>query len=1159
MPKPVLNERFSAGEIRIELTGRESENQLELEFRIDSKADCRLHWGLSRRHDKTWHAPPEQYWPPTTTPVDQHAVQSSCQMTDQAQRVLRIRLDLPCGWDSLPFVLYLPAEKRWLKNGRDDFRIPLPGGEESPSPSRMLAAQSPADEWQVREFNLGAGDTLAVALRQGDEETVLRLACDTEGPLLLHWGLTGRFRHQWQLPAAELRPLDTTAFDNNAVHTPFIERDGLRWLELKFPRTAGAETPRGINFLLYQPGIDRWLKADGRDINLPLAPEVAGEGLFPSARAQELAEQIIDAEMNRGSWTLMHRFNLCHDLLDGIEEDSDALALLYAWLRFSAIRQLDWQRNYNTQPRELSHSQERLTLRLADLYKHHPSSRPWLRLMLSTLGRGGEGQKVRDEILNIMHRHHIKEVHGHFMEEWHQKLHNNTTPDDVVICEAYLAFLNSNGDLGQFYDTLSRGGVSRERLQGFERPIHTDPEFYPDKRDGLSRDFEHFLRVLKSVHSGTDLDTAAGAVRGVLEQHLDIQLNTLYDLRQQGASLIDQVKTITALRESLTDAVPRQEDTRAIREMLYLDLALEQLLRSAIEQQHADNRIRVLTDLVVQVLRNLALDRKDQEFPLCARHLQSLLERFDDTIDWALHAKSVTDRAGRAVARWSETLYTLLQPKAEYLGEAFTADQWTIPLFSEEVIRGGAGFMLSLLLRRLDPLLRQRAGLGGWQVISPAQAAGVVQVVKSLRSVQGDTFSGPTVLVTDAVAGDEEIPAGITSVITSDAPDLVSHVAVRARNARVLFATCYDGSHYDELKKLQGRQLALDVTPSGDVAYQERTEARSTETREEARTPTLRRRQFSSWVVGQEVFNDEIVGAKSNNLQSLRGRLSDWIQFPASIALPFGVFERTLASSENQSLKEQLNPLLQQASQAPESHLPQVRQLLQQLVAPEPLRDALLQIWAKTVLQQTDWSLIWEGIKKVWASKWNERAWYSRTARAIPHDDLMMAVLIQQVVEANYAFVIHTVNPITGRDDELFAEVVPGLGETLVGNYPGRALGFVCAKTDLELTILSYPGKSLGLYGSGVIFRSDSNGEDLEGFAGAGLYDSFLAQPPQERLLDYASEPLVWDQTIRDEMLRMIARIGLEVEQACGSAQDIEGAIQGNDYFLVQTRPQVGL
>ena len=257
--------------------------------------------------------------------------------------------------------------------------------------------------------------------------------------------------------------------------TPFHEREGLSWLELDFPRTDAEQSPRGINFILYQPVTGQWLKAVGRDIYLPLAQEAREDNVLGSETIRELAEQIIHEEMSRGSWTLMHRFNLCHDLLQGAEDDPDTLALLFVWLRYSFMRQLDWQRNYNTKPRELSHAQERLTTRLADIYRQHIPSRPWVRLMLSTLGRGGEGQKVRDEILNIMHRNHIKEVQGHFMEEWHQKLHNNTTPDDVVICEAYLAFLHSYGNLDHFYDTLSRGGVSRERLQGFERPIHTGP------------------------------------------------------------------------------------------------------------------------------------------------------------------------------------------------------------------------------------------------------------------------------------------------------------------------------------------------------------------------------------------------------------------------------------------------------------------------------------------------------------------------------------------------------------------------------------------------------------------------------------------------------------------------------------------------------------
>jgi phosphoenolpyruvate synthase/pyruvate phosphate dikinase len=40
--------------------------------------------------------------------------------------------------------------------------------------------------------------------------------------------------------------------------------------------------------------------------------------------------------------------------------------------------------------------------------------------------------------------------------------------------------------------------------------------------------------------------------------------------------------------------------------------------------------------------------------------------------------------------------------------------------------------------------------------------------------------------------------------------------------------------------------------------------------------------------------------------------------------------------------------------------------------------------------------------------------------------------------------------------------------------------------------------------------------------------------------------------------LASIARLGLAVESALGSAQDIEGAVARGEYFLVQTRPQTG-
>lgn len=77
--------------------------------------------------------------------------------------------------------------------------------------------------------------------------------------------------------------------------------------------------------------------------------------------------------------------------------------------------------------------------------------------------------------------------------------------------------------------------------------------------------------------------------------------------------------------------------------------------------------------------------------------------------------------------------------------------------------------------------------------------------------------------------------------------------------------------------------------------------------------------------------------------------------------------------------------------------------------------------------------------------------------------DLRMAVLVQRVVPAAYAFVIHTENPTNGAKDEIFAELVKGLGESIVsGMVPGSSLSFYAKKDSLdkpEVTpkVSSYP------------------------------------------------------------------------------------------------------
>lgn len=110
------------------------------------------------------------------------------------------------------------------------------------------------------------------------------------------------------------------------------------------------------------------------------------------------------------------------------------------------------------------------------------------------------------------------------MEEWHQKLHNNTSPDDIIICQvwrvlllnglpcsyiqilkdfiysvlqALIDYIESDFDIGVYWKTLNENGITKQRLLSYDRAIHSEPSFRRDQKDGLLRDLAHYMRTLK--------------------------------------------------------------------------------------------------------------------------------------------------------------------------------------------------------------------------------------------------------------------------------------------------------------------------------------------------------------------------------------------------------------------------------------------------------------------------------------------------------------------------------------------------------------------------------------------------------------------------------------------------------------------------------------
>ncbi|KAM0827911.1 hypothetical protein ACQ4PT_067884 [Festuca glaucescens] len=1059
--------------------------------------------------------------------------------------------------------------------------------------TKSLQEGDDCDVLSRKLFKFGDKEILAIATKALGK-TRVHLATNDLDPLILHWALAKK-AGEWEAPPSSIAPSGSTLLEK-ACATSFVESelDGLQYQVVEIE--LDDDGYKGMPFVLRRG--ETWIKNSDSDFYLDFKTKVTKKanaidtGDAGKGTAKAFLERIADLEED-AQRSFMHRFNIAADLVDQAR-DAGLLGIvgLFVWIRFMSTRQLIWNKNYNVKPREISKAQDRFTDDLENMYKSYPQYREILRMILSAVGRGGEGdvgQRIRDEILVIQRNNDCK---GGMMEEWHQKLHNNTSPDDVVICQAIIDYIKSDFDISVYWDTLNKNGINKERLLSYDRAIHSEPKFRSDQKEGLLRDLGNYMRSLKAVHSGADLESAIATCMGYKSEGegfmVGVQINPVKGLSSGFPELLQFVldhvedKSAEPLLEGLLEARVELrplliESSERLKDLIFLDIALDSTFRTAVERSYEelnDAAPEKIMYFIGLVLENLALSTDDNEDILyCLKgwnQAMEMVKRKDD--QWALYAKACLDRTRLALASKGEQYYNMMQPSAEYLGSLLNVDEWAVDIFTEEIIRGGSAATLSALLNRFDPVLRNVAHLGSWQVISPVEVTGYVVVVDKLLSVQNKSYDKPTILVAKSVKGEEEIPDGVVGVITPDMPDVLSHVSVRARNCKVLFATCFDPNTLSELQGHEGKVFSFKTT-SADVTYREITESElmqssSANAQAGEAIPSLslvKKKFLGKYAISAEDFTEEMVGAKSRNIAYLKGKVPSWVGIPTSVAIPFGTFEKVLSDDTNKEVAQNIQMLKGRLAQDDFSALGEMRKTVLDLTAPAQLvtelKEKMLSSGMPWPGDESDqrWEQAWMAIKKVWASKWNERAYFSTRKVKLDHDYLSMAVLVQEIVNADYAFVIHTTNPSSGDSSEIYAEVVKGLGETLVGAYPGRAMSFVCKKDDLDSPkVLGYPSKPIGLFiKRSIIFRSDSNGEDLEGYAGAGLYDSVPMDEEDQVVLDYTSDTLITDSGFRSSIFSSIARAGHAIEELYGSPQDVEGAVKDGKIYVVQTRPQM--
>lgn len=1036
-----------------------------------------------------------------------------------------------------------------------------------------------------QSYNIGINE-LIVLLKNVRGDCHIILAVNLKGNTVLHWGVSKVSAGEWLVPPPEILPERSKLLDG-ACQTYFREissgHASFQYVDINLK----GRNLVGIQFVLWSGGL--WLKDNGSNfrISLKSVKLTPGKGEEDGTKIckwllDEISEREKDAERS-----LMHRFNIAKELTGRCKNEGElGLIGILVWLRFMACRQLCWNKNYNVKPREISAAQDEFTDLLERIYTERQDDREILRLILATVGRGGQGdlgQRIRDEILVLQRNNHCK---SGMMEEWHQKLHNNSSPDDVIICQALLDYAKSNFDINVYWRTLNSNGLTKHILASYDRPIVSEPQFHAETK-GLIRDLAAYLRTLKAVHSGADLESAVATCLGyTCKSHDSMNMGKSHSVNflppklQESLNFIQAhagEKNIGLLLEKLLESRIELRPilfgaSGRLKDFIYLDLALDSAVKTSVEKSFSELskvHLQEIMSLISLMLENLCLSTVNNEDLIyitkdwyrscdsCKPHDQQ----------WALHTKAVLDRIQLTLAEKAQYYLKMIQPSAEYLGKLLRVESWAVVSFTEELVRVGSGATLSILVNHLNPILRNMANLGSWQVISPVEACGFIDCVNKLIDVQSKVFNRSTIIISNRVTGEEEIPDGVVGVLTPDMPDVLSHVSIRARNNKVCFATCFDQNILQDLRLKKGKEISIRLTASG-LAYSEVKSVSSFYPSKASFFPrvTLKKKIFSGrFAISAQEFSSEMVGAKSNNIEYLRGRVPSWIKVPISVALPFGVFEASISAETNKDLAEQISFFSGLVNGGDIAKLQMIQDAILEMQAPFQLMSELKYKMKNSRLcwpgdeGEERWNQAWQAIKKVWASKWNERAYISCRKAKLNHDDLCMAVLVQEVINADYAFVSHTRNPISRNPSEIYTEIVKGLGETLVGAYPGRAMSFITKKSALKSpNIISYPSKLVGMFiKKSLIFRSDSNGEDLEGYAGAGLYDSITMDKMEKVVLDYSNDPLLCNKSYQQSIFQRIAEAGKIVEDIFGSAQDIEGVVKDGEIYIVQTRPQI--
>ncbi|WP_394138919.1 phosphoenolpyruvate synthase [Cytobacillus oceanisediminis] len=167
---------------------------------------------------------------------------------------------------------------------------------------------------------------------------------------------------------------------------------------------------------------------------------------------------------------------------------------------------------------------------------------------------------------------------------------------------------------------------------------------------------------------------------------------------------------------------------------------------------------------------------------------------------------------------------------------------------------------------------------------------------------------------------------------------------------------------------------------------------------------------------------------------------------------------------------------------------------------------------------------IMQHIRKCWASLFTDRAVIYRMQNGFDHSQVYLSVIIQRMVFPQASGILFTADPITSNRKLLSIDASFGLGEALVSGLVSADCYKVQEDKIVDKMIAT---KKLAIYG-----------------LKEGGTETQQIDPDQQKT-----------QTLTDQQILQLARIGRQIETYFGCPQDIEWCLVDDTFYIVQSRP----